>query len=392
MLASLLAAGLWLQLASYKGWPVSTTHTIVGAVIGFGAVVFGMASINWGGVGKIVSSWVISPLTSGLIAFMIFNLIRHKIFFAHNPVERAKQLTPVLVFPVFAILSMVLFSKGLKHVPYFKTLSKENYFALIGFASLIGGIASIITWFLVRKIDPSQQITDDRRLQKVFIKRRLSKAVAQLKRAVAFGDEKTAEDVDQVINRIDEINENIPDPESDETSNTSYKSVERIFLYLQIISACFVAFAHGSNDVANAIGPFSVVVDITMNDNLPGDKTPVLKWVLFLGGIGIVIGLATWGWRVIETVGKRITELTPSRGFAAEFAAATTIVIASKMGLPISTTHTLVGAVLGVGLARGMGALNMSAVKDIIISWVVTVPAGAILSVIFFFIIQAIFS
>ena len=167
------------------------------------------------------------------------------------------------------------------------------------------------------------------------------------------------------------------------SSDTEFRQVERIFIFLQILTACFVAFAHGANDVANAIGPLSAAVQ-TIQDGVVAAKSVVPMWALALGGVGIVIGLATYGWRVMETVGKKITELTPSRGFCAEFGAATTIVIASKLALPISTTHTLVGAVLGVGLARGIGALNLSTVRDIAVSWVITIPAGAILAIIFY--------
>jgi len=159
-----------------------------------------------------------------------------------------------------------------------------------------------------------------------------------------------------------------------------------LFIYLQILSACFVAFAHGANDVANAIGPMSAVLSVAMagGDSIAA-KAPVPLWVLALGGIGIVVGLATWGWRVMETIGRKITHLTPTRGFSAEFGAATTIVIATKLGLPISTTHTLVGAVLGVGLARGIGAVNMGTIRDVVVSWVITIPAGAVLAIVFFY-------
>ncbi len=175
-----------------------------------------------------------------------------------------------------------------------------------------------------------------------------------------------------------------------DVSHSENLKVEKIFGYLQIMSACMMAFAHGSNDVANAIGPLSAAVAI-LTTGLFAVEVPVPTWALALGGVGIVIGLATWGWRVIETIGKKITELTPSRGFAAEFGAATTIVLASRLGMPISTTHTLVGAVLGVGFARGLEAVNLTTTRDILISWIVTVPLGAILAIALFYPIQAIF-
>jgi len=176
------------------------------------------------------------------------------------------------------------------------------------------------------------------------------------------------------------------------TNSEQYQQVERMFVYLQILSACFVAFAHGANDVANAIGPMSAVLSVAFaGGETIAARAPVPLWILALGGAGIAVGLATWGWRVMETIGKNITHLTPTRGFSAEFGAATTIVIASKLGLPISTTHTLVGAVLGVGLARGIGAVNLATVRDVVISWLVTLPAGAILAIIFFYILKALF-
>ena len=171
----------------------------------------------------------------------------------------------------------------------------------------------------------------------------------------------------------------------------SRHAIEKMFVYLQILSACFMAFAHGANDVANAIGPLSAVIGV-IRTGVVSLHSEVPLWMLALGGLGIVIGLATWGWRVIETVGSKITELTPTRGFAAEFGAATTIILASRMGLPISSTHSLVGAVLGVGLARGLGALNLNTLRDIAIAWVVTIPVAAGLAILFFYGILAIMS
>ncbi|RKZ67967.1 MAG: phosphate permease, partial [Gammaproteobacteria bacterium] len=180
------------------------------------------------------------------------------------------------------------------------------------------------------------------------------------------------------------------DPKADKDFN--FTNVERIFGVLMVLTACAMAFAHGSNDVANAIGPVAAVVGIVQSGGEVASKSALPLWVLGLGGVGIVIGLMMYGKKVIETVGNQITELTPSRGFAATLAAATTVVLASGTGLPISTTHTLVGAILGVGLARGMAALNMTVIRNIFMSWIVTLPAGAILSILFFFTLKGIFS
>ena len=168
---------------------------------------------------------------------------------------------------------------------------------------------------------------------------------------------------------------------------SEFQVVEKKFIYLQIMSACFIAFAHGANDVGNAMGPVAAVLNIAKNGRLT-DSSTVPAWVLLLGGAGIVVGLATWGYRVIDTVGKKITQLTPTRGFCAEFGAGTTILLASKFGLPVSTTHCLVGAVLGVGMAHGFRALNLDMVKEIILSWVITIPASAFTTITIYFILQ----
>ncbi|MBP94717.1 hypothetical protein CMK18_02070 [Candidatus Poribacteria bacterium] len=325
MLASLLAAGAWLQIATYFGWPVSTTHSIVGAVVGFGLIAGGAAGVNWIKVGTIVMSWVISPLLSGTIAFIVFFIIHRTMINVPNSVQSTKKWSPIYIFLVFAILTLVTLFKGLKNLNLDLSLQGSLIIA-IG----IGFFASMIGWILINRI------------------------------VVA------------------------------ETSESS-QFVEKVFTYLQIMSACFVAFAHGANDVANAIGPLAAVFALARGGTEAlVAKTPVPIWILGLGGAGIVIGLSMWGWRVIETIGKKITELTPTRGFAAEFAAATTIVLASRLSIPISTTHTLVGGVLGVGLARGLDSLNFRAIREIVTSWIVTLPAGAGMSIVFFLIIKAV--
>ncbi len=325
MLAALLASGIWLQIASYYGWPVSTTHSIVGAIIGFGFIYGGVTAIHWEEVAFIVASWLVSPLLGGIISFIIFTLLRQQIFYASNPVEKAKRLTPFLVFGVISILALIMLLKGLHSLNL-----QLTFWHAIGMSFGLGLVGSIISYFLVRGLQPN-------------------------------------------------ISDNI---------KAEYGAVEKIFGRLQIMSACLMAFAHGANDVANAIGPLSASVAVLTTNAIPMNAGVPL-WALALGGFGIVVGLATWGWRVIETIGKKITELTPTRGFAAEFGAATTVVLASQLGLPISTTHTLVGSVIGVGLARGIEALDLTMTRDILISWAVTVPAGALLSIGLFYLIQA---
>ncbi len=320
MLGSLAAAGTLLVGATRFGLPISTTHSIVGAIVGFGVVSIGPEVVNWGKIGQIVLSWLTSPLLAGVIAFGIFQFTRAKVLDTKDPVAQIRKLGPVFFFFVFFIIGLVTLFKGLKPLKLDLNLTQ----ALIG-STLLGLTGAGLGILLIRRVQ--------------------------------LGEE---------------------DPKH------RFSRVEKIFVVLQILTACAIAFAHGSNDVANAIGPLAAISSAISGADL-GGKATVSPWMLAIGGIGIVIGLATWGYRVMETVGKRITELTPSRGFAAELAAATTIVVASRMGIPISTTHTLVGAVLGVGLARGISALDLRVVGKIIASWVATLPIAAGLSMFFYF-------
>jgi len=384
MLAAMLSAAAWLQFASYYGWPISTTHSIVGAIIGFGVVVGGASAVHWDKVGAIVSSWVISPLLSGTIAFFLFSFIRRKVFDSATPVLKAKQLTPYLVFFVFSILSLVMVFKGLKNLHLDLPLTQ----ALL-MAAGIGLVAAVVSHFLVKNI-PDVPDEAETLPPSWSLSLGLGRADRNLRKALESSNADMQPELKDILERVGRMKAEVKQKVDSEMEVVSYQKVERIFIYLQILSAGFVAFAHGANDVANAIGPLAAVINIVKTGTV-AMKSAVPTWVLALGGIGIIIGLATWGWRVIETVGKRITDLTPSRGFSAEFSAAITIVLASKLGIPISTTHTLVGAVLGVGLARGLEALNLKTVRDIVISWVVTIPVGAGLTIILFYIFRWIF-
>lgn len=326
MLASLLAAGTWLLIASRNGWPVSTTHSIVGAIVGFAAVGIGVDAVQWGQVGTIVVSWVVSPLTAGFIAYLIYLSVQRLILSQDDPLARAKRYVPIYIFFAAFTITLVTILKGLKHVGL--DLSLTNSYLLAT------GIAVAIALFGM-----------------------------------------------VMIQRIK------PDPKAEKKQH--FYTVEKVFAILMVVTACSMAFAHGSNDVANAIGPLAAVISVAQT-GIVGAQSALPIWVLFIGGVGIVIGLATFGVHVISTVGKKITQLTPSRGFAAELAAATTIVIASGTGIPISTTHTLVGAVLGVGLARGIDAIDLRVVGRIFVSWVVTIPAGAFLAILFFFVFKTV--
>jgi PiT family inorganic phosphate transporter len=330
MMSALLAAGTWLLVASTRGWPVSTTHSIVGAVIGFAAVGVSMDAVNWGGVAPIVASWVVSPVLSGIVAFGLFVSVQKLIIDTDNPFLNAKRFVPLYMFATGFMVSILTLTKGLKHIGLHLSTNEGFLLSLgVGTAVMFLGIA--------------------------------------------------------LLSRIK------VDVEADKDFH--YASVEKVFAVLMIFTACSMAFAHGSNDVANAVGPLAAIVGVIESGGAMavGAKSAVPSWILLLGAVGIVIGLATYGYKVIATIGKQITELTPSRGFAAELATATTVVGASAIGLPISTTHTLVGAVLGVGLARGIGALNLGVIGKIFMSWLITLPVGAALSILFFFILRGIF-
>ncbi|MCX6986596.1 MAG: inorganic phosphate transporter [Chlamydiae bacterium] len=383
MSSALMSTSIWLQIASYYGWPVSTTHAIVGAIIGFGGVVGGVEAVRWEEVLSILVSWVLSPLISAVISYILFYALQRKILFAMNPAKATLRMLPYLTMFVFGVFTLSLTLNGIDNLNLHINFSQAFLLACI-----IGALAFIVTYLLVRRkgTEPSYEANSMHSPQSVVS---LDKAIKHLQRVHANTVEGANDKVASLLIEVKSLSQTLR-KETNFTERTSeYRTVENKFVYLQILSACFVAFAHGANDVANAIGPVAAVLDIIKNGAI-SDVAAVPPWLLAFGGIGIVIGLATWGWRVIETIGKKITELTPTRGFCAEFGAATTILVASKCGLPISTTHCLVGAVLGVGLARGIKALNLSMLKDIVLSWIITIPASAIMSILVFYIMKMI--
>ncbi|HCW44941.1 MAG TPA: inorganic phosphate transporter [Planctomycetes bacterium] len=385
MMAALLAAGTWLAIASYFGWPDSTTHSIVGAIIGFGMLYGGVEAVHWSKVGQIVASWVVSPLLSAAISYVSFKLLLKHIFYQRNPLLATKRLAPLLVFIVLTILTLTMVFKGLKNLK----LNLE-FGPAMAIAMGVGILSAILTSLLMRRVKVPEDSGSENLHRMQYLARSLTKAKKHLRRVKDTSDPELQGEIEALLAKTESIEKTLEE-EKGPTDSPALNKVEKIFIYLQILTACFVAFAHGSNDVANAIGPLSAIVQ-TIKEGAVAMESEVPLWALTLGGLGIVAGLATWGWRVMETVGRRITELTPSRGFTAEFAAAATIVLASKLGLPISTTHTLVGAVVGVGLARGMGAINLGTVKVVAITWVVTVPACAIFAMIFYKILMSFFS
>ena len=328
MLAALIAAGIWLLIASIFGWPVSTTHSIVGALVGFGVVELGANAVHWEKIGTITLSWIISPIISGVIAYFIFRSIQMLIMSAKDPFKSAKFYVPMYIFVVAMVITMITLTKGLVHLGLHLSYHQNLFYSV-----LLSLVISFLCVLLLKKV------------------------------------------------KMDE----------NSSRRQCFKHVERVFAVLMVFTACAMAFAHGSNDVANSIGPLSAIVAITTSGGQVTGQAPIPFWVMLLGAGGIVLGLSMYGYKVIATVGRRITVLTPSRAFAAQLATASTVVIASGTGLPISTTQTLVGAVLGVGFARGIAALDLIVIRDIFMSWVITLPAGAILAIIFFHLIRFVF-
>jgi PiT family inorganic phosphate transporter len=327
MLAALLAAGTWLLIASHYGWPVSTTHSIIGAIIGFGSVCLGMDSVHWSVVINIFLSWVVTPVLAGIIAYLLFISVQRLIFNTAEPFVNAKRHIPSYIFMV-AMVVMLSMMGGIKILGLNLSVWTD-----VGVSIAASALAAFIGWLL---------------LQRIHI-------------------------------------------EPNAEYRLRFAMVEKIFSILMIFTACAMAFAHGSNDVANAVGPLAAIVSIVEHGGDISQQSPIPPWVMMLGAFGIVLGLTMYGHRVMATIGNNITQLTPSRGFAAQLATAGTVILSSAMGLPVSTTQTLVGAILGVGFARGMGALNVGVIRNILMSWIVTVPAGAILAIIFYYIIAELF-
>ena len=329
MMAALLAAAIWMHAATWFGMPVSTTHSIVGAVTGFGVVAAGWSAVHWGKLGQIVASWFISPVAGAILGFVVFKLVSRFILGREGPARAAIKVAPFLVFFVVAVVALAIVYKGLKHL-----IARAAWLAW-----LTPGRSILLAVFLG---------TCGALICRILLRRKLR----------SFFEAPLVDQLDRV---------------------------ERTFSPLVIMTSCTVAFAHGANDVANAVGPLAAVVEILRTGQV-AMKVAVPIWVLGLGGVGIVVGVATYGYRVMLTVGRKITQLTPSRGVAADIAALTIVLACSRMGLPVSTTHTLVGAILGVGLARGLGAVNKGVMRKIFTSWIITVPAAAVLSIILFFV------
>ncbi len=329
MISALFAAGTWLIVASFLGWPVSTTHSIIGSIIGFSLICVGPDAIHWSMLWGIFGSWIITPIISGVIAYLLFISVLRSIFRHFHPLVHAKKIAPFYIALTFFILSLITIRSGFKHIGIILD-GQTNFIISLSIAI----ITALIGKFFINRIE-----------------------------------------FDTVEHR------------------NHYKNVEKVFGVLMVVTACAMAFAHGSNDVANAIGPLSAVVATVNHANDPSYNVNTLEWwILPLGAIGVVIGLGTLGYKVMKTVGVKITHLTPSRGFAAQLATAATVVIASGTGLPISTTQTLVGSIIGIGLAHGIAAINLKVIRNIFVSWVITLPSGAFLAIGFFKLLQSVIS
>lgn len=385
MCGALLGTGVWLQIASYFGWPVSTTHAIVGAIIGFGAAVGGVDTVQWGEVSSIAASWVLSPLLSASISYTMFSILQKKVLFTMNPLASTKKVLPLISFIFAATFTLALFFNGLKNMD-----ASLNFPQVLGLAVLFGSTAASFSFFLIRRFKFPSTETSPHSEHSPLAVISIQKAIRHLQKVRTSTLNETNEKISQILGDVQALSHKMHEKTDFTQSHSEYKNVEKVFAILQILSACFVAFSHGANDVANAIGPVAAVLDILQNQTI-SETASIPSWLLALGGAGIVLGLATWGWRVIETIGKKITELTPTRGFCAEFGAATTILLASKLGLPISTTHCLVGAVFGVGIAGGLRALNLNTIREIVLSWFITLPISALMGVFFYYILKIIF-
>ncbi len=316
-ISSLLAAAIWSTLATWREMPISTTHSIVGALIGFGLVAGGVSSINWWEVGRVASSWVLSPVGGCILAYIVFRVIVRLIFAQKNPVQATKIVGPLIMgVTAFVISVSLVFDTQLGD-----TLGIADFFSSMITSTGIAVVIIFLSIFLLRNVE--------------------------------------------------------------KTSKDGYTAVEDIFRKLQIITSCYVAFSIGANDVANAIGPVAAIIPLLTSGSM-GPIAEIPLYLLVIGGFGMAFGCLTWGYRVMKTMGDRITKLTNTRGFAVDFGGATTVLFASKLGLPISTSHTAVGAIIGVGLARGLDAVDLKVVRKIVVSWLLTLPIAAFTSAIIF--------
>ncbi|HLU47978.1 MAG TPA: inorganic phosphate transporter, partial [Planctomycetota bacterium] len=354
--------------------------------------------VEWSKVGQIVASWVVSPALAGALSFIIFTIIQRRVLFQRDLVHASRSTAPYFVFAVVFTLTLVTLWKGLK--PLKLDFDLWEACALASILSLIGAVAAIPVFARIAAAANGKDQEPEGSAANPIVAEELERLETRTRRLMVIATGEIREGLRRIRNDFATLRGQIvlPERRGPDWGTSELRSVEQMFTYLQVMSACAVAFAHGANDVANAIGPVQGILRV-LHDSVqavgameePNHRLTTFG-ILIIGAIGIVMGLAMWGRRVIETIGRRITELTPTRGFAAEFGAAVTILLASRFALPVSTTHTLVGAVFGVGLARGVGALDLRVVRDIAASWIITLPAGAILAMLYYSILAAIFT
>ena len=343
-IAAMMAAAVWLTIATRYGLPVSTTHSIIGGIVGVGLVMevqHETSLIDWEVVEKVAMSWVASPVMGGLFAFFTFWVIREAILDTTDPEARARWVAPILAIPTFFVLGLALQFKALKG---FFAKAQDN-----------GWIENKYDWLPVKENGSWNPMMDNAWFP---INSLILAGIIAIIAAVVLA---------YILRNYDFKGE-----------EDGFHGVERIFVWLQVIAAAYVAFAHGANDRSNAIGPMAAVYQVLSNDGQLEAVANVPTWLVLLGSAGIAIGVVTWGWRVMETIGSKITDITPTRGFAATFGAATTVLIFSMpfLAVPVSTTHTLVGAVVGVGLAGGAKAVDFRVFGKIIASWLASLPAA----------------
>ncbi|MEH2306575.1 inorganic phosphate transporter [Nostoc sp.] len=339
MVTVLISCGVWLQIATSRGLPVSSSHAVVGAIAGFSWVALGVGAIDWASIGLISIGWVLTPLISGAIAALFYSQIKHWILDQPNQVAQLQEWIPWLSTALLGVFGVIVLPSLTEPLTNFVIEQVGFTIPAYDIPLLTGAIAAIgLTIFSWRQLGDK-------------------------------GDKRDKGDKGEIL----------PNP------------VERLFGRFQLLSACFVAFAHGSNDVGNAIAPLAAIVYINRTGSVPTDGLTIPLWILILGGAGIVGGLAVWGKKVIATIGENIIALQPSSGFCAELATATTILIASRLGLPVSTSHALVGGVVGIGLVQNIKSIKFQTLKGIAAAWLITIPVSALLSAAIFSIARILF-
>ncbi|WP_369815982.1 inorganic phosphate transporter [Anabaena sp. CA = ATCC 33047] len=331
MLTVLISCGMWLQIATTRGLPVSSSHAVVGAIAGFSWVALGVGAIDWSTIGSITIGWILTPVISGAIAALFYSQIKHWILDQPQQIQQLQEWIPWLstvLIGVFGVIVLPLFTQPINN---FLIAQLGIHIPPHDIPLVIGAVAAVaLTMISWRQLEEAEE-------------------------------EKP-----------------LPSPQS------PVPSPEYLFARFQVLSACFVAFAHGSNDVGNAIAPVAAIVYIDHTGQVPTNSMTIPLWILILGGAGIVAGLAVWGKKVIATIGENIISLQPSSGFCAELATATTILLASRLGLPVSTSHALVGGVVGIGLVQDINSVKFQTLKGIAAAWLVTVPVSAVLSAVIF--------